>query len=102
MNSSAAKVKAFPHYGQPPAKAERARTAPARTAEVRKQRDFNALSVIVSMLSAVLFSVASLVSAVIAVALLIFIVPWLLLAPVIVVSLLVSLAGLVFSGLGLI
>jgi hypothetical protein len=57
---------------------------------------------IASLFAAIAYTLISLTIAVVAIATLVLVVPWLLLAPMIVVGVLTNLAGFVFGGLGLI
>jgi hypothetical protein len=76
--------------------------APTRVAERHERTQYGSLAtVVVSALATLLYTVVSLMIAATVVLSLIVVVPWLLLAPAILIGLIVSLAGFALCGLGI-
>jgi hypothetical protein len=73
-----------------------------QVARHRERSHLNSVAFIASLFAAIAYTLISLTIAVVAIATLVLVVPWLLLAPMIVVGVLTNLAGFVFGGLGLI
>jgi hypothetical protein len=73
-----------------------------QVAQRRERSQLNLMSFMASMVAAIAYTFVSLAIAVIAIVALVLVAPWLLLAPMIAVGLLINLAGFVFAGLGLI
>jgi hypothetical protein len=78
------------------------RKAQTQAANVDKQRYVNPLTAIGSMLAATIFGITSLIVAAVTAAAIVFVVPWLLVTPLVLVGLLIRLAGFVLGGLGLV
>jgi hypothetical protein len=76
--------------------------AKTQLAQRRERSQLNLMSFTALIVAAIAYTFVSLTIAVITIVTLVLVAPWLLLAPLIVVGLLISLAGLVFGGLGLI
>jgi hypothetical protein len=76
--------------------------AKTQVAQRRERSQLSLMSFMASLFAAIAYTFVSLTIAVVAIVTLVLVVPWLLLAPMIVVGLLINLAGFVFGGLGLI
>jgi hypothetical protein len=102
MNGSTLQIRSLSTLGQSWPRAKDTSKVRAHETQRVERSPFSLLSLVSSMLATTLYTLVSVMFAALATAAFVLVLPWLLLAPMIVTGLLISLAGFVLGGLGLI